>query len=63
MTRFQDIQDGSCFFDPECGEEFVKLNGHEARIITGPFAGFDDSVDTFNANDVVMTLEEAEESA
>lgn len=68
MTLFKDIPIGETFFDPDCGEDFVKLNALEARMVFNPFPlhGEDPLApepSPFNDDDIVMTLEEADADA
>lgn len=44
---FKDLQIGTVFFDPYCGDEFMKISTNEAKDI------INDVVDEFGLNEIV----------
>lgn len=55
MKKFSEIAVGQSFVAAG-GDEFRKLNSHEALPINGPSAGFDDCVAEFSKNAEVEPL-------
>lgn len=53
---FGDLSVGDQFFDPDCGEDFVKLSDTTALMLTGGAAD-DDEADEFEAADSVQPLD------
>ena len=55
MKKFSEIAVGESFVAAG-GDEFRKLNSHEALPINGPSAGFDDCIAEFSKNAEVEPL-------
>jgi hypothetical protein len=47
---FKDLFIGQFFFDPDCGEDFIKRSEEQAEMISGCADG---SYDNFNPDDIV----------